>query len=103
MSPRRRTPDTAGFVDTEQAMDGRSGRQPGMAPFGPAAAAMLVLGVLACSRLPALPPVLLLVPLAVLGALAWWRFGDWCRPAGALAVGFALLRLRGAWTRSKPL
>jgi len=64
---------------------------------------MLVLGVLACSRLPALPPVPLLVPLAILGAAAWWRRGDWRRPAGALALGFALFGLHATWVLAQQL
>ncbi len=94
---------TAGLIDAEQAMDGRAIPHPALAPLGPAVAAMLVLGVLACSRLPALPPVPLLVPMALLGAWAWWRFGDWRRAAGALALGFALFGLHAAWVLVRQL
>src|SRR5690606_12277789 len=84
-------------------MDGRTTRHPSPAPFGGGVAAMLVLGVLACSRLPALPPVPLLVPLAILGAAAWWRWGDWRRPAGAWSLGFALFGLHAAWALAQQL
>ena len=37
-------------------MDGPEPRAVALAPFGRAVAALLVLGALACARLPALPP-----------------------------------------------
>lgn len=67
------------------------------APFGPAVAAALVLGVLACARLPALPPVPLLLAAACAGLAAWCRWNDWRRLAGALALGAALFGLHASW------
>jgi competence protein ComEC len=78
---------------------GRSARP----PFGPVVAAGLVLGVLAASRLPALPPAAVLAALLVLGAVAWARTVDWRRLAGALLVGVALFGLHAEWTLSRQL
>ncbi|MGJ4730856.1 ComEC/Rec2 family competence protein, partial [Luteimonas sp. SDU101] len=84
-------------------MEGPRGDPAPRAPFGPAVAASLVLGVLACARLPALPPALVLAPMALLGLWAWWRFDDWRRPAGALALGFALFGLHAAGVLARQL
>ncbi len=83
-------------------MDGRNPK-PALAPFGPVVAAGLVLGVLACSRMPALPPAALLALPAAIGAWAWWHFPDWRRAAGALALGLALFGLHAGWTLSHQL
>ncbi|WP_202840781.1 DNA internalization-related competence protein ComEC/Rec2 [Luteimonas saliphila] len=72
-------------------------------PFGAGTALAFVLGVLAGSRLPALPPVAFLVVVLGLGACAWWRFEDWRRPGGALLAGFALFGLHVAWALSLQL
>lgn len=84
-------------------MEGPRGDPAPRAPFGPAVASSLVLGVLACARLPALPPALVLAPLALLGIWAWWRFDDWRRPAGALALGFALFGMHAAGVLARQL
>ena len=84
-------------------MDGPEPRAVALAPFGRAGAALLVLGALACARLPAVPPWPALALLAGLGAWAWWRFGDWRRPAGAFALGLALFGLHAGWTLSRQL
>jgi len=84
-------------------MDGPEPRAAALAPFGRATAALLVLGALACARLPALPPWPALALLAGLGAWAWWRFGDWRRPAGAFALGLALFGLHAGWTLARQL
>jgi len=84
-------------------MEGPQRRDPALAPFGLAVAALLVLGVLACARLPALPPALALAPVAVLGAWGWWHFNDWRRPAAAFVLGFALFGLHAGWTLSRQL
>src|SRR5690606_29763836 len=86
----------------EQTMDGRHPK-PALAPFGPIAAAALVLGVLACSRLPALPPAVLPALPAPIGSWRWCRFPDWRRAAGALVLGFALFGLHAGWTLSRQL
>ena len=84
-------------------MEGPGSSRPSRPPFGPAVAGALVLGVLAASRLPVLPPVAwLALPLAM-GAWGWARCGDWRRVAGALLVGAALFSLHAAWTLSRQL
>ncbi|NLW95753.1 MAG: DNA internalization-related competence protein ComEC/Rec2 [Xanthomonadaceae bacterium] len=84
-------------------MDGLSSGRPVRPPFGPGVALALVLGVLAASRLPALPPVAGLAALLLPGAWAWSRQRDWWRPAGAFAVGAALFGLHAAWVLSRQL
>ncbi|HRN62011.1 MAG TPA: DNA internalization-related competence protein ComEC/Rec2 [Luteimonas sp.] len=73
------------------------------APFGVGVAALLVAGVLACSRLPILPPTWLLVVALAAGAFAWWWIADWRRTLDAMLVGFALFGLHADWTLSRQL
>ena len=64
------------------------------APFGLAAAALLVLGVLVVQGLPQLPPWPAAVVIGGVGAWAWWRGGA-TRLGGAWLVGLALASLHG--------
>ena len=104
MATARRRGDSSGRVtDAATTMEGPGSSRPTRPPFGPGVAAALVLGVLAASRLPGLPPAAwLAVPLA-LGAWGWSRCGDWRRVAGALLVGAAMFSLHAAWTLSRQL
>jgi len=86
-----------------QTTEGPPPARAGFPPFGIGVATLLVLGVLACSRLPALPPILLLPVALGAGAWAWRRFRDWRRPAGAMLVGAALFGLHAGWTLSRQL
>src|SRR5690606_28096130 len=92
-----RTPERA------QTMDGLSSGRPVRPPFGPGVALALVLGVLAASRLPALPPVTGLAALLLPGAWAWSRQRDWWRPARAFPVGAALFGLHPGRVLSRQL
>ncbi len=84
-------------------MDGRDPGPTVRAPFGLAVAALLVLGVLACSRLPVLPPMWVAAAMAGLGGWGWWRFAGLRRLAGAAMLGFALFALHAGWVIARQL
>ena len=64
------------------------------APFGPAVAAALLLGVLVVQRLPQLPPLAVSALLGIAGAWCWSRPGA-ARLAGAALAGLALAAAHG--------
>lgn len=64
--------------------------------LSPASVAALLLGMLAASRLPALPPGWVIVVLLLTGAGLWMWLQDARRWLGALVLGFALLMLQGS-------
>lgn len=65
------------------------------APFGIVVALALLAGVVACLRLPGLPPTWLLAATLPVGLLAWWKSRP-LRWTGAVLVGFALAGLHAA-------
>lgn len=73
-----------------------------VAPFGVAVSAALLAGVAGCLWLPRLPPFWLLVSIAPVGLLLWWR-GRAVRWLGPLLVGFALAGLHAGHSLSLQL
>ncbi|MDO4708293.1 MAG: DNA internalization-related competence protein ComEC/Rec2 [Pseudomonadota bacterium] len=64
--------------------------------LSPASVAALLLGMLAASRLPGLPPMPLTAVLLLAGFALWLRLQDWRRWLGALVFGGALLMAQGS-------
>ncbi|HEY4530811.1 MAG TPA: DNA internalization-related competence protein ComEC/Rec2 [Luteimonas sp.] len=67
-----------------------------MPVLGVGAATGLVAGAMACLRLPALPPVWLLLSMLAGGTFLWWRSRKKARWLGAALAGFALAGLHAA-------
>jgi competence protein ComEC len=75
-----------------------------MAPFGPWAALLLLVGVCGCLLLPALPPRSVLIVTGCVGVLLWWRAGTmgW-RSLGVLLAAFALAGGHASWALAAQL
>ena len=74
-----------------------------MAPFGAAAGAALVAGILACLCLPELPPWPVLALAFALGLRGWIAGERWGRLAGIALLGLGLCGLHAARTLERQL
>ena len=74
-----------------------------MAPFGAAAGAALVAGILACLCLPELPPWPVLALAFALGLRGWIACRQWGRLAGIALLGIGLCGLHAARTLERQL